>query len=90
MLSSAGGNRDNSVNPESEELTRRNKSSSSMTEKMDLSATIEEMETGDQDSALTALQSYNEQVNLSPAAERDPLCISCLSLSCTVLSKCLL
>uniref|UniRef100_A0A3B4GSL8 Synembryn n=1 Tax=Pundamilia nyererei TaxID=303518 RepID=A0A3B4GSL8_9CICH len=33
---------------------------------MDLSAVIEEMETGDQDSALTALQSYNKQVNTSP------------------------
>uniref|UniRef100_A0A3B4ZEJ0 Synembryn n=1 Tax=Stegastes partitus TaxID=144197 RepID=A0A3B4ZEJ0_9TELE len=31
--------------------------------KMDLNAIIEQMETGDQDSALTALQSYNKEMN---------------------------
>ncbi|KAL4005298.1 hypothetical protein ACER0C_005011 [Sarotherodon galilaeus] len=38
---------------------------------MDLSAVIEEMETGDQDSALTALQSYNKQMNQCFTFNRD-------------------
>lgn len=33
--------------------------------KMDLNAIIEKMETGDQDAALTALQIYNKEVNIS-------------------------
>lgn len=46
-----------------------------MTMEMDISAIIEQMETGEQDSALTALQSYNKEVNISTAAwERDVLC----------------
>jgi len=32
--------------------------------KMDLNAIIEKMETGDQDAALTALQTYNKEVTL--------------------------
>ncbi|XP_005933580.1 synembryn-A isoform X1 [Haplochromis burtoni] len=38
---------------------------------MDLSTVIEEMETGDQDSALTALQSYNKQMNQCFTFNRD-------------------
>lgn len=42
---------------------------SSMAMKMDLNTIIEQMETGEQDTALTALQSYNKEVNISTAAE---------------------
>ncbi|XP_030587296.1 chaperone Ric-8A isoform X2 [Archocentrus centrarchus] len=59
------------MNLQSEEQTHRSSSSSSTTKKMDLSATIEEMETGDQDSALTALQSYNKQMNQCFTFSRD-------------------
>lgn len=33
--------------------------------KMDLNTIIEQMETGEQDTALTALQTYNKEVNIS-------------------------
>lgn len=36
-----------------------------MAMKMDLNGIIEQIEAGDQDSALTALQSYNKEVNIS-------------------------
>uniref|UniRef100_A0AAQ5XJT8 Synembryn n=1 Tax=Amphiprion ocellaris TaxID=80972 RepID=A0AAQ5XJT8_AMPOC len=38
-----------------------------MTTKMDLNAIVEQMETGDQDSALAALQSYTKEVNINAA-----------------------
>lgn len=36
--------------------------------KMDVNAIIEKMETGEQDTILTALQSFNKEVNISSAA----------------------
>lgn len=37
----------------------------SMAMTMDLNTIIEQMETGEQDAALTALQGYNKEVNVS-------------------------
>ncbi|XP_041651730.1 synembryn-A [Cheilinus undulatus] len=46
-----------------------------MAMKMDINVTIEQMETGEQDAALTALQSYNKEMNqcftFSPEEEQD-------------------
>lgn len=42
---------------------------------MDLNAVIEQMETGDQDTALTALQSYNKEVNQHISIRADVLSV---------------
>lgn len=39
-----------------------------MTMKMDVDAIIDKMETGEQDTVLAALQSFNKEVNISSAA----------------------
>ena len=41
-----------------------------MTMNMDLNGIIEQMETGEQDTALTALQSFNKEVNISISTGR--------------------